>query len=61
MQVKDRADKVAFVPSKLEKHVVGDARSSIVTVEFVLTVVVPMLTITVVVGKMVGLPVLGLY
>jgi hypothetical protein len=40
-------------------HVVGNVRWSIVTVEFVVTVVVPRLTIMVVVGRIAWSPVLG--
>lgn len=59
MQVKDRAMRVTVVELKSEMHVVGNVRWSIVTVELVVTVVVPMLTIMVVVGRIVWSPVLG--
>lgn len=59
-QVKDRAERVTVVELKSGMHIVGNVRRSIVTVEFVVTVVVPMLTIVVVVGKIVRLLVLSL-
>lgn len=58
MQVKDRAERATFVTSILVTHVVGNMRRSSVTVEFAVTVVASMLTILVVVGRTVRLPVL---